>query len=166
MLFRSRTVRRYWRLLKKPEKRIIISRKGAYHGSTVAAASLSGDILYHEMDGLPIPDIVHIDCPYWYGNGGDLTPDEFGLKSAQSLESKIKELGPEKVAAFIGEPIQGAGGLIVPPDTYWPDIQRICDKYGILLISDEVICGFGRTGNWFGCETYGFLPDLMRSLVP
>jgi len=90
-----------------------------------------------------------------------LTPDEFGLKSAQSLESKIKELGPEKVAAFIGEPIQGAGGLIVPPDTYWPEIQRICEKYGILLISDEVICGFGRTGNWFGCETYGFLPDLM-----
>ena len=156
-----RTVRRYWRLLEKPEKRIIISRKRAYHGSTVAAASLCGDSIYHEMDGLPIPDIVHIDCPYWYGEGGDLTPDEFGLKSAQSLESKIKELGPEKVAAFIGEPIQGAGGLIVPPDTYWPEIQRICEKYGILLISDEVICGFGRTGNWFGCETYGFLPDLM-----
>ena len=113
------------------------------------------------MDGLPIPDIVHIDCPYWYGEGGNLTPDEFGIKSAQSLESKIKELGPEKVAAFIGEPIQGAGGLIVPPETYWPEIQRICEKYGILLISDEVICGFGRTGNWFGCETYGFLPDLM-----
>jgi len=156
-----RTVRRYWRLLEKPEKRIIISRKRAYHGSTVAAASLCGDSIYHEMDGLPIPDIVHVDCPYWYGEGGDLTPDEFGLKSAQSLESKIKELGPEKVAAFIGEPIQGAGGLIVPPDTYWPEIQRICDKYGILLISDEVICGFGRTGNWFGCETYGFKPDLM-----
>jgi len=156
-----RTVRRYWRLLEKPEKRIIISRKGAYHGSTVAAASLSGDSLYHEMDGLPIPDIVHIDCPYWYGKGGDLTSDEFGLKSAQSLESKIKELGSEKVAAFIGEPIQGAGGLIVPPDTYWPEIQRICEKYGVLLISDEVICGFGRTGNWFGCETYGIRPDLM-----
>jgi len=87
-----RTVRRYWRLLEKPEKRIIISRKRAYHGSTVAAASLCGDSIYHEMDGLPIPDIVHIDCPYWYGEGGDLTPDEFGLKSAQSLESKIKEL--------------------------------------------------------------------------
>ena len=156
-----RTVRRYWRLLDKPEKRVIISRTEAYHGCTVAAASLGGQSYAHEMDGLPIPDIVHIDHPYWYGKGGDLTPDEFGHKTAQSLETKIKELGPEKVAAFIGEPIQGAGGVIVPPDTYWPEIQRICDKYGILLIADEVICGFGRTGKWFGSETYGIKPDLM-----
>ena len=156
-----RTVRRYWRLLDKPEKRVIISRKEAYHGSTVAAASLGGQSFAHEMDGLPIPEIVHIDHPYWYGNGGDLSPDEFGLKTAQSLETKIKELGPEKVAAFIGEPIQGAGGVIVPPETYWPEIQRICEKYGILLIADEVICGFGRTGKWFGSETFGIKPDLM-----
>ena len=77
------------------------------------------------------------------------------------LETKILEVGADKVAAFIGEPVQGAGGVIIPPATYWPEIQRICDKYGILLVSDEVICGFGRTGNWWGCETFGFRPDLM-----
>ena len=157
-----RTVRRYWRVLAKPEKRYIISRKEAYHGSTVAAASLGGQSYAHEMDGLPIPEIVHIDHPYWYGKGGKLSPDDFGLKTAQCLETKIKEIGSEKVAAFIGEPIQGAGGLVVPPDTYWPEIQRICKKYGILLIADEVICGFGRTGNWFGSETFDIKADLMQ----
>ena len=156
-----RTARRYWRLLKQPKKRVIISRKEAYHGSTIAAASLGGQRFAHEMDGLPIPDIVHIDCPYWYGKGGDLSPEEFGIQNAQNLEKKIKEIGPEKVAAFIGEPVQGAGGLIVPPDTYWPEIQRICQKYGILIIADEVICGFGRTGKWFGSETFGIKPDMM-----
>jgi putrescine---pyruvate transaminase len=80
---------------------------------------------------------------------------------ARELEAKILELGPERVAAFIGEPVQGAGGVIIPPDTYWPEIQRICDRYGILLVSDEVICGFGRTGRWFGCEHFGIRPDLM-----
>jgi putrescine aminotransferase len=87
--------------------------------------------------------------------------DAFGLKAAGWLEAKILEVGAGKVAAFIGEPVQGAGGVIVPPETYWPEIQRICDKYGILLVSDEVICGFGRTGHWFGCERFGFKPDLM-----
>ena len=156
-----RTVRRYWRLLNKPEKRIIISREEAYHGSTIAAASLGGQSYAHKMDGLPIPDILHIDFPYWYGKGGELSPDEFGILNAQNLELKIKEIGADKIAAFIGEPIQGAGGLIVPPNTYWPEIQRICEKYNILLVADEVICGFGRTGKWFGSETYGIKPDLM-----
>jgi len=156
-----RTVRRYWRLLNKPEKRIIISREEAYHGSTIAAASLGGQSYAHKMDGLPIPDILHIDFPYWYGKGGELSPDEFGILNAQNLELKIKEIGADKIAAFIGEPIQGAGGLIVPPNTYWPEIQRICEKYNLLLIADEVICGFGRTGKWFGSETYGIKPDLM-----
>ena len=109
------------------------------------------------MDGLPIPDIEHIECPYWFVNGGELSQDEYGLKAAHALETKIKELGPNRVAAFIGEPVLGAGGVIVPPDTYWPEIQRICKKYDILMITDEVICGFGRTGSWFGCETYGVL---------
>jgi putrescine aminotransferase len=90
-----------------------------------------------------------------------MTRDEFGIKAARWLEDKILEVGADKVAAFIGEPVQGAGGVIVPPATYWPEIQRICDKYGILIIADEVICGFGRTGHWFGCETMGFTPDLM-----
>ena len=83
------------------------------------------------------------------------------MRTAQALEQKILELGPERIAAFIGEPIQGAGGVIIPPDTYWPEIQRICERHGILLVADEVICGFGRTGHWFGCERFGFRPDLM-----
>ena len=156
-----RTARRYWRLLKQPKKRVIISRKEAYHGSTIASASLGGQRFAHEMDGLPIPEIVHIECPYWYKNGGDLDQDEFGIQNAQNLERKIKEIGQEKIAAFIGEPVQGAGGLIVPPKSYWPEIQRICKKYNILIIADEVICGFGRTGNWFGSETFNIKPDMM-----
>ena len=96
------TVRRYWRLLDKPEKRYIISRKEAYHGSTVPAVSLGGQSFTHEMDGLPIPEIAHIDHPYWYGKGGNLPLDEFGLKTAKCLETKIKEIGQEKVVAFIG----------------------------------------------------------------
>lgn len=156
-----RTVRRYWKLQGHPEKRVVISRKESYHGSTVAGASLGGQSFIHEMDDLPIPDIAHIDFPYWYGNGGDLSADEFGFRTARSLENKILELGPERVAAFIGEPIQGAGGVIVPPRTYWPEIQRICEEHGILLIADEVICGFGRTGKWFGCDYFGIRPDLM-----
>jgi putrescine aminotransferase len=90
-----------------------------------------------------------------------MSRDEFGLVAASWLEKKIREVGPERVAAFIGEPIQGAGGVIIPPATYWPEVQRICDKYGVLLVSDEVICGFGRTGRWWGCETMGTKPDLM-----
>lgn len=115
----------------------------------------------HEQGGLPIPGIVHIRQPYWYGEGGELSPEEFGLLAARALEQKILEVGPDKVAAFIGEPIQGAGGVIIPPATYWPEIQRIVDKYGILLVADEVICGFGRTGRWFGSEHFGIRPDLM-----
>jgi putrescine---pyruvate transaminase len=110
---------------------------------------------------LPIPGIVHIEQPFWFESNRSLSRDEFGLKAARALEAKILEIGAGKVAAFIGEPVQGAGGVIVPPATYWPEIQRICDRHGILLVSDEVICGFGRTGQWFGCETFGYQPDLM-----
>lgn len=156
-----RMVRRYWDLMGQPERKVIISRINAYHGSTMAGASLGGMSGMHAQGGLPIPDIVHIEQPYWYENGRQYTRDEFGLVAAGWLEQKILEVGAERVAAFIGEPIQGAGGVIVPPATYWPEIQRICDKYGILLVSDEVICGFGRTGQWFGCETLGYKPDLM-----
>jgi putrescine aminotransferase len=156
-----RLVRRYWDLLGQPERKVIISRVNAYHGSTMAGASLGGMAFMHEQGGLPIPDIVHIPQPYWYADGGDLSPAEFGLKIARALEQKIQELGAHRVAAFIGEPIQGAGGVIIPPETYWPEIQRICDKHGILLVADEVICGFGRTGHWFGSNLYGIRPDLM-----
>jgi putrescine aminotransferase len=156
-----RTVRHYWNVLGQPERTVIISRHNAYHGSTMAGASLGGMKPMHEQGGLPIPGIVHIRQPYWFGEGGDLSPEEFGLVAARALEEKILQIGPEKVAAFIGEPIQGAGGVIIPPSTYWPEIQRIVDKYGILLVADEVICGFGRTGRWFGSEYFGIRPDLM-----
>ncbi|MAZ87179.1 MAG: aspartate aminotransferase family protein [Cellvibrionaceae bacterium] len=156
-----RLVRHYWAVKGQPEKSVIISRKNAYHGSTVAGASLGGMGYMHKQGGLPIPGIEHIDQPYWFEEGGDLSPEEFGLQRAQLLEEKILELGIDKVAAFIAEPLQGAGGVIIPPSTYWPEIQRICDKYEILLIADEVICGFGRTGKWFGSETFGIKPDFM-----
>ncbi|MBV8605573.1 MAG: aspartate aminotransferase family protein [Pelomonas sp.] len=156
-----RMVRRYWDIAGQPERKVIISRHNGYHGSTMAGASLSGMSGMHAQGGLPIPDIVHIEQPHWYELGRAHSREAFGLIAAGWLEAKILELGPERIAAFIGEPVQGAGGVIVPPSTYWPEIQRICDKYGILLVSDEVICGFGRTGQWFGCETFGTRPDLM-----
>ena len=156
-----RMVRHYWASLGKPDKQVIISRHNAYHGSTMAGASLGGMKPMHAQGGLPIPGIVHIDQPYWFGEGRDQDPDAFGLKVARSLEEKIAELGEQRVAAFIAEPVQGAGGVIIPPDTYWPEIQRICDAHKILLVADEVICGFGRTGEWFGSQYYGLRPDLM-----
>ena len=156
-----RMVRTYWDLVGQPERHTIISRHNAYHGSTVAAASLGGMKPMHKQSGLPIPGIVHIDQPYWFGSDRSLSPDEFGLVAARALEEKINEIGADKVAAFIGEPIQGAGGVIIPPDSYWPEVQRICDEYGILLISDEVITGFGRLGEWFGADYYGTRPDFM-----
>ena len=157
-----RMVRRYWDLQGQPERHVIISRQNAYHGSTMAGASLGGMSGMHEQGGLPIPGIVHIEQPYWWEKApAGMSRDEFGLLAASWLEDKIREVGADKVAAFIGEPVQGAGGVIVPPATYWPEIQRICDRHGVLLVSDEVITGFGRTGRWFGCETMGFKPDLM-----
>ena len=158
-----RMVRRYWDVLGQPQRSVIISRHNAYHGSTMAGASLGGMSGMHAQGGLPIPGIVHIQQPYWWDHGREqgLTREAFGLQAAHWLEEKILETGPDKVAAFIGEPIQGAGGVIIPPATYWPEVQRICQRYGVLLVSDEVITGFGRTGQWFGCETLGFQPDLM-----
>jgi putrescine aminotransferase len=156
-----RMVRRYWDIKGKPSRTVVISRENAYHGSTMAGASLGGMKSMHKQGGLPIPDIEHITQPYWYALGGDLSRDEFGLQAAGALEEKILALGADRVAAFIGEPIQGAGGVIVPPQSYWPEISRICKKYDILLVADEVICGFGRTGKWFGSEYFGIEPDLM-----
>ena len=153
-------VRRYWQALDHPEKNIVIARKNAYHGSTYAGRSLGGMSGMHEQGGI-IANIEHIGQPHWYMEGGDMTPEEFGLMRARELEDKILELGVDRVAAFIGEPVQGAGGVIIPPSTYWPEIQRIVEKYGILLIADEVITGFGRTGNWFGSQTFGIKPHIM-----
>ncbi len=156
-----RMVRHYWSCLGQPQKKVIIARDNAYHGSTIGGASLGGMDYMHDQGDLPIPGIAHIEQPYWYANGGELSPEEYGIKAAKELEKKILEIGVENVAAFIGEPIQGAGGIIIPPSTYWPEIQRICGHYGILLIADEVICGFGRTGEWFGSDYYGIKPHLM-----
>ena len=153
----------YWNLQGEPQKKAIIARNRAYHGTTIAAASLSGLPFMHGIFDLPLPQIHHIDPTphfYEYAEAGE-TEDAFAARCAQALEDKILELGSENVAAFIGEPVMGAGGLMLPPEGYWAEIERICRKYDILLWSDEVICGFGRTGNWFGCETYGYTPDII-----
>ena len=156
-----RMVRHYWAIKGQPNKKVIISRKNGYHGSTVAGASLGGMTYMHEQGDLPIPGITHIPQPYWFGEGGDMSPEEFGIWAANQLEEKILELGVDNVGAFIAEPIQGAGGVIVPPATYWPRIKEILAKYDILFVADEVICGFGRTGEWFGSDFYGLKPDMM-----
>ncbi len=156
-----RMVRTYWAEKGHPEKSHVISRLNGYHGSSMGSGSMGGMTYMHAQGGMPIPGIHHIGQPDWWAEGGDHTPAAFGLARAQELEAKILELGAEKVAAFIAEPVQGAGGVIVPPDSYWPEVQRICDKYDVLIIADEVICGFGRTGNWFGSTTMGIKPHIM-----
>ncbi|MBA1272981.1 aspartate aminotransferase family protein [Stutzerimonas azotifigens] len=156
-----RMVRHYWAIKGQPEKKVVIGRWNGYHGSTVAGVSLGGMKAMHGQGDLPIPGIEHIDQPYWFGEGGDLDPDAFGVQVAEQLERKILEVGEDKIAAFIAEPIQGAGGVIIPPDSYWPKVREILDRYDILLIADEVICGFGRTGEWFGSDYFGNAPDLM-----
>ena len=156
-----RMVRTYWAEKGKPNKQIVISRWNAYHGSSVGSGSLGGMKGIHAQGGLPIPGIEHIDQPNWWAEGGDLSPEAFGLERARQLEAKIDELGEENIAAFMAEPVQGAGGVIIAPDSYWPEVMRICRERDILFIADEVICGFGRTGNWFGSQTLDLTPDIM-----
>ena len=156
-----RMVRHYWAARGKPDKSVIIARHNGYHGSTMGGGSLGGMSGMHAQGGLPIPGIVHVGQPYWWGEGGDMTPEDFGRARARELVAKIAELGEDKVAAFIAEPIQGAGGVIIPPESYWPEIQRICDAHDILLIADEVITGFGRTGAWFASQALGIRPDII-----
>ncbi len=159
----TRLARRYWDLLGKPEKRIFIARELAYHGSSHMAASLSGVWPMHKAGGdLPLSNVTHIKTAYQYRNGFGMDPDAFGVLAASWLEDKILEIGADNIAAFVAEPAQSAGGAICPPMTYWPEIQRICKKYDILLIIDEVVMGFGRTGEWFGCYKYGIEPDIMQ----
>jgi putrescine aminotransferase len=155
-----RMVRHYWAIKGQPNKKVIISRINGYHGSTFAGSSLGGMQGMHDQGGVA-PGIVHIPQPYWFGEGGDMSSDEFGIWAAEQLEKKILDVGEANVAAFIAEPIQGAGGVIIPPDSYWPKIREILAKYDILFVADEVICGFGRTGEWFGSDYYGNKPDLM-----
>lgn len=157
-----RIVYRYWAALGQPQKRYVIARKNGYHGSTIAGATLGGMNYMHEQMPSKVENIAHIDQPYYFGEAAaDTTPEAFGLARARQLEEKILELGAENVAAFIGEPFQGAGGVIFPPSSYWPEIQRICRKYDVLVVADEVIGGFGRTGEWFSHQHFGIEPDLM-----
>jgi len=156
-----RMVRHYWKLKGEPSRTIFISRWNAYHGSTMAGASLGGMKHMHPIGGLPIPGVEHVAQPYKFGEGFNEDEEAFGARCAQEIEDRILKVGPENVAAFIGEVVQGAGGVIMPPKGYWKKVEAICRKYGILLVIDEVITGFGRLGSWFGFQHMGVQPDLV-----
>lgn len=157
-----KTVRYYWLRLGQHDKTKIIARKYAYHGITVAATAATGIARYHTMFGPMAPGFLHIPAPNPYRYEGDLREGEsVGQAAARALEETILREGPGTVAAFIAEPIQGVGGVIVPPDDYFPLVRAICDRYDVLLIADEVITGFGRTGEWFGQHLFGLRPDIM-----
>ena len=150
----------YNNALGRPEKKKIISRIKGYHGVTVASGSLTGLPPVHMDFDLPIKNILHTDCPHHYRFAEDgETEEEFATRLAGNLEQMIIDEGPETVAAFIAEPVMGAGGVIVPPETYFEKIQAVLTKYDVYMIADEVICGFGRTGNYWGSETLGIKPD-------
>lgn len=157
-----RLIRHYWALKGEPKRQIIISRRQAYHGSTIAAGSMGGMSHVHEHSYPVYPGFRHIIDPYWFGEAEEgETPEAFGLRAAKALEDEILKVGPENVAAFAAEPVQGAGGVKIAPETYWPEVQKIIDKYGILFLADEVITGFGRLGTWFASQYYGIRPDLI-----
>lgn len=157
-----KTARFYWKAQGKPDKVKVISRKRAYHGLTLAAMSATGLSVFWPMFEPRVPGFLHIEAPDPYRFVND-TPDvSIGVAAANLLEAAILQEGPDTVAAFIAEPVQGAGGVIVPPPDYFARIREICDKYDVLLIADEVITGFGRTGRWFGMEHYGVEPDIMQ----
>lgn len=152
----------YWNAAGKPNKKKIISRHKAYHGVTVAAASLTGLPYAHREFDLPIARIVHADCPHHYrfAQPGE-SEEEYATRCADALEQLILKEGPDEVGAFFAEPLMGSAGVIIPPRTYFEKVQKVLKKYDVLLIADEVICAFGRTGNMFGSETYGVQPDMI-----
>jgi len=152
----------YYNAIGKPDKKKIISRVKGYHGVTVCAASLTGLPHLHNAFDLPIDRILHADCPHYYRFAEDgETEEDFATRCAANLEKLILDEGPETIAAFYAEPVMGAGGVIVPPPTYFDKIQKVLKKHDVLFMVDEVICGFGRTGNMWGCETFNLTPDLM-----
>jgi len=152
----------YNNALGRPEKKKIISRIKGYHGVTVAAASMTGLPANHADFDLPIANIKHTDCPHhWLFAEDGESEEDFATRLTASLEQMILEEGPDTVAAFIAEPIMGAGGVILPPETYFEKVQAVLKKYDILMIADEVICGFGRTGNPWGSQTFGIEPDIL-----
>ncbi len=152
----------YNNALNRPKKKKIISRMKAYHGITIASGSLTGIPMMHNDFDLPIDGVLHTRCPHYWREGEEgETEEEFATRCANELEDLILKEDPETVAAFFGEPVMGAGGLIVPPKTYWEKIQEICKKYDVLIVADEVINGFGRTGKKFACDLYGIEPDFL-----
>lgn len=154
--------RYYWKRLGKPDKVKIIARKSAYHGITLATTFATGIERYHKMFGPAVPGFVHVPAPYPYRFEGEVKDGEtIGLAAARAIEDAILREGAETVAAVIAEPVQGVGGVIVPPEDYFPRVRQICDQYGVLLIADEVITGFGRTGELFGLNRYGVQPDIL-----
>lgn len=156
-----RLARYYWQAKGEPQRQIIIGRINGYHGSTIGGASLGGMAAMHDQGGPWVPGFEHVIQPYKFADGFDESEDDFAARCAQAVEDRIIAVGPENVAAFMGEPVQGAGGVIIPPAGYWPRVEAICRKYGILLCVDEVICGYGRLGSWFGFHHYGITPDLV-----
>jgi len=156
-----RIVRYYWQLRGEPDRNVFVSRQYAYHGSTIGGVSLGGMDTMRKQGGPWLTGVEHVMAPYAFNEGFGEDPDSFAERAAKAIEERILSVGPKKVAAFIGEPVQGAGGVIIPPRGYWPRVEAICRKYGILLVSDEVICGFGRLGEWFGFQHYGVRPDLV-----
>jgi len=158
-----RLARYYWQLKGQPERNVFIARHNAYHGSTIAGASLGGMRHMHVQGGPWLPGIEHVMQPYQFNEGFGEDPAAFCQRAVDAIEQKILEVGPDKVAAVIGEPIQGAGGVIIPPEGYWPKVEALCRKYGCLLVCDEVICGYGRLGQWFGFQHFGVKPDLVST---
>ena len=158
-----KTVRYYWRRLGKPDKTKVIARQHGYHGITLAAMSATGMSVYWPMFEPRVPGFLHIPAPYPFRFPADQIRDgeTIGQAAARALEDAILREGPDTVGGFIAEPVQGAGGVIVPPDDYFPAIRAICDKYDVLFIADEVITGFGRTGDWFALNRWGVEPDIM-----
>ncbi len=152
----------YHNAIGKPKKKKIISRRQGYHGVTIASGSLTGMAYVQDSFDLPIDRIIHTDCPhYWLNAEPGESEEDFATRMADNLEKLILAEDPDTVAAFIAEPVQGAGGVILPPATYFAKVQEVLRRYDILFIADEVICGFGRTGNMFGCETYDLEPDMI-----
>lgn len=159
-----KAARFYWSLKGKPSKKLILAREYGYHGVTMATASLSGLTDMHPQAGLPLPQLVErVDGAYWYRESGGLSPEAYSQHLIERLERRILEIGADNIAAFIGEPVYGAGGVMTPPPGYWPEVRRLCSKHEILLIADEVVCGYGRTGHWFGSQLYGIEPDIISS---
>jgi putrescine aminotransferase len=156
-----RIVRHYWQVQGKPERQIFIARDNAYHGSTIAGVSLGGMKAMRAQGGAWLSGIEHVMQPYAFNEAFGEDPQQFAQRAADAIEQRILAVGPQNVAAVIGEPVQGAGGVIIPPEGYWPRVEAICRKYGVLLVCDEVICGFGRLGRWFGFQHYGVKPDLV-----